>query len=175
MRPLRVEQVPPPADAKSYYADETRIARCALLDHPTPPHPWLDALMHDALLRLYLQADGKTASLAYRGEGKARGDTGGSLHPSRIPGSSAARDIDALWRGFSSARTHRARLRLILEAQETVLRVAHAPDRSRVRDTVEWRERIATDPRSCRVVARVFGVSASTVGNIKRAALRAAH
>jgi hypothetical protein len=165
---MRVVTVPPPHDAKSYYADETKIPRCTLLDEPSAPHPWLDMLMHHALLRLYLLADGATASLEYRPEHKARGDAGPKAHPSMIPTSSAAWDIDKLWSGFSRATTHRVRLRLILEAQELGRRVAHAPDRSFRRDTIEWRERIANDPRSDRQVATVFGISHQTVGRIRK-------
>ncbi|MGH8525109.1 MAG: hypothetical protein ACREXY_13125, partial [Gammaproteobacteria bacterium] len=92
-------------------ADCIKLPRQWTLDHPLPPHPFLDALMSDALTRLYLLADGGTASWELRPEHKARGDTGERPHPSKLPHSSGARDWSRLHWEFEHARTHRVRLR----------------------------------------------------------------
>lgn len=155
-------------------ADEVKIPRCHLLDTPTPPHPILDALMHSALLRIMLTADGATPATEPRMERTPRGDSGTALHPSRIPHSALAREVDALWIPYVHAGTHRKRLALIREAQGRSDALLYAPDRSKVRNTKEWREAISADPRPCRVVAQVYGVHYSTVSRIKKGVARIA-
>lgn len=149
-------------------SDEIKLPRQALLDRPTPPNLFLDILMSDALTRLYLVADGGTASWERRPEKTARGDSGAKAHPSSIPSSSGARDWEKLRREFDLARTHRARLRLILEAQYAAVALAYAPDRSMVRGTREWEMSVAADPRSNRALARVYSSSHMTIQRIKK-------
>lgn len=132
-----------------------------VLDHPSEPHPILSALMDEALLRILLTADGRAQTLTERVTGS---------HPGTMaPTSDLAATLDALSRDFMRCRTHRARLVIIKAAQRTADRLRHAPDRSKVRGTAEWRQAIAADPRKFRAIAAVYGVSISTVSSIKKA------
>lgn len=133
-----------------------------LLDAPSDPNPLLDALMHNALLGIYLRADGGTAKFDQAGKG--RGKPGGS---SRAPVSGLWADLEALERAYRQSRTHRHRLLVIREAQQLV--VAHSKtDPSQVRNTPEWRLRIARDPRPRRQIAKDYCVSSKTITAIRK-------
>ena len=137
--------------------------RDPVLDTPSEPNPLLTALMHHALLGIYLRSDGGTTR--YEVAGKGRGKPNGS---STAPTSGLAYEIGELERDFTRARTHRIRLRVIKEAQAIGRRLAQAPHPSRIKGTKEWRRRLANDPRPRRAVAADFGVSSKTITAAKK-------
>lgn len=142
---------------------EKRPKRDPVLDTPSERVPLLDRLMDEALRMAALTADGSVMRLQVR----IRGGGGGS---DSTPMSDLGRTLDRLTEDYTSCKTHRARLRVIKEAQDTVTRLRYAPDRSRVRGTREWKEAIAADARPCRKLAVVYGVSHMTIARIKKAA-----
>ncbi len=141
--------------------------------------------MDEALRRIILISDGAVASykappqvvrgIVDRADAKQRllADAReychtGKVSQSKEPQSDLATDIDDLGERFQACKTHRGRLMLIKEAQALSDRLRYAPDRSMVRGTKEWREAIAHDPRTCRVLATIYGVSFGTVRRIKK-------
>lgn len=136
--------------------------RRRLLDKPSKPHPILSLLMDEALRRIMLTSDGAIMALRER--------VTGSYADTRTPTSDLAAMIDSLGERFCKCKTHRARFLVIKEAQAIAARLRYAPDRSVVRNTSEWREKVAQDPRPCRIAAEVYGVSFGTVRRIKKAA-----
>lgn len=134
------------------------LERRPLLDRPSERHPILDALMDEALRRMLLTSDGATVKLSAR---IRDGGGGGSSRPS----SGLAGEIENLWEDYSRCRTHRQRLVVIRAAQEAVDRIMYArqADPRLVRGTLEWKQRIAADPRPRRIVAHYFGVSSKTI------------
>lgn len=136
------------------------VDRRPLLDRPSEPHPILSLLMDEALRRIMLTSDGAVMALRER--------TTGGYADTREPTSTLAGTIDELGSRFANCKTHRTRLAVIKEAQGTAIRLAYSPDRSMVRGTQEWREAIAADTRSCRVLAEVWGVSKSSIAVIKK-------
>lgn len=139
-----------------------RPKKVPVLDYPCEAHPILNLLMGEALTRILLTADG--ATMALQAVRVRSGKTAGH----RAPVSVLSGDVDALRDRYERAGTNRRRLGVIRDAQEAARKLAYAPDRSMVRNTREWREKIAADPRSFRVVAQVFGVSHMTVSRIKK-------
>lgn len=148
-------------DRREWYGTPDAPQRTRLLDNPSDPHPILSALMDEALLRILLTADGRSQALTERVTGSREASA---------PTSDLATVLDNLAGRFTGCKTHRARLLVIKEAQDTADRLRFAPDRSKVRGTPEWRQAIARDSRSMRVVAAVYGVNASTVCRIKKQA-----
>ena len=106
-----------------------------------------------------LVSDGAVAALKVRITG---------THDAQAPTSDLAAIIDSLEERYEGCKTHRKRLLIIKEAQDTADRLRHAPNRSMVNGTKEWREAIAQDSRSCRVLAGVYGVSHMTISRIKK-------
>lgn len=145
------------------------VARSHLLDRPSDPHPILTILMGNALHSILLTADGRTQSIRHD-------IVSGSRNTTNEPTSDLAAILDDLEHHFTRAQTHRRRLMLIKEAQELSARLRYAPDRSKVRNTPEWKQAIINDPRSCRVLESVYGVSYSTISRIKKQGVaRVAH
>lgn len=144
------------------HADTVKMPRCWLLDAPSDPNPLLDALMSEALTRLYLTADGATGKLVER--------ISGGSSTSTAPVSGNWSDVGEIERAYRSSRTHRRRLALIKEAQVMVYKVQYAQkaDASLVRGTRDWREKIAHDPRPQRVVTQDYKVSSKTVSAARK-------
>lgn len=144
------------------YVDDLSRARgrSRLLDARSDPHWLTDLLMHEALRRLMLTSDGHAMPL--------REQVTSSRTQTTVPSSTVAAELDRLWDLYTGAWTHRKRLAAVKEAQDTVLRLQFAPDRSKVRGTQEWKDALASDPRPLRIVASVFGVSHQTVANYRR-------
>lgn len=136
--------------------------RDPLLDRPSERVPLLDRLMDSALTVILLTADGSTTSLAVK--------VSGGSSSSRAPVSGLVAELDELGERYTSCSTHRARLRVIAEAQALGYRLRFAPDRSKVQGTVEWRAAIVADSRSCRELESVYGVGYRTIARIKKAA-----
>jgi hypothetical protein len=88
----------------------------------------------------------------------------------RQPTSYVADQIDHLDRLFRSCRTHRQRLMVIQGARTMAIRLKHAPWRAIRGDGVEWKQKVADDPRPGPVLAVVYGTSESTVKRIKQEA-----
>jgi hypothetical protein len=147
-------------DRREWSPGYERVERRPLLDKPSDPHPILNALMDITLNRIMLVSDGAIMALKER--------TTGSHATSVTPTSDLATVIDDLGSRFTQSKTHRRRLTIIKEAQTTADRLRFSPDRSKVRGTKEWREAVASDSRSCRVLATVYGVSKSTISNLKK-------
>lgn len=141
------------------YERPESLARKPLLDQPSEPHPILSLLMDEALMRIMLVSDGAVMALKVRVTGSRREST---------PSSDLAVVIDSLGERYGKCKTHRKRLVVIKEAQDTADRLRHAPNRAMVRGTNEWGEAISRDPRSCRVLASVYGVDFSTISRIKK-------
>jgi hypothetical protein len=74
---------------------------------------------------------------------------------------------DKLALRYESARNHWGRLTLIAAAQKLTLNFRFS-DRSKVRGTREWEEKIAADPRSLRVCEVVHGVPRTTLARIRK-------
>ena len=157
----------------AYHTTETsRRASCpeasahvewsSLLDNPSEAHPLLNWLMDEALGRILRVSDGGVSGLKPRISVRRA--------ESHEPSSDLAVIVDYLGGRFMACKTHRTRLLVIREAQAVAVRLRYAPDRSLVRGTKEWREAIARDPRSCRVVARTYGIGETSVRRIKREA-----
>lgn len=154
-------------DWTAYHTSETvrreflpadHIERRPLLDKPSDPHPILNMLMDEALMRIMLTADGAVMALKER--------VTGSSSP-QAPTSDLAAIIDDYGERFTTCKTHRRRLQIIKEAQSTAVRLRYSPDRSLIHGTTEWREAVAKDDRSVRVLANVYGVGKSTIARIK--------
>lgn len=131
------------------------------LDESSEPHPWLDALMHDALLGIYLRSDGGTASLRERVTSSATANA---------PRSGLWQDIDEIERDYKRSRTHRQRLHVIKRAQEVGVALARPADRAKRKGTPEWKAAICADPRSSRDCAKDYGVHYSTITRIRKEA-----
>ena len=155
-----------PESIRREFRPEDALDRRPLLDTETEPHPILSALMDEALLRITLTSDGRAMALTER----ISGSHAGTLAPT----SDLATELDQLSSRFMRCKTHRARLYAIKDAQAVADRLCYAPDRSVIRGTVEWRQAIAKDARSCRVLASIHGVNASTISRIKKQARAAA-
>jgi hypothetical protein len=140
-------------------AETVKIPRCNLLDAKSDPHPILDHLMAAAVTGLYLCADGGSMALKERVSGGHSG--------SRAP--SGGEDYHNLMADYFRCATHRHRLAVIREAQETLRGIRHSMsvDRSLVPKSPEWKAAIRNDPRPVRVLADVYGVGKSTVARIK--------
>lgn len=141
----------------------TATRRNVLLDSRTDSHPILDHLMSAAVTGLYLVADGGSMSLAERvsgGHSASRAPTGGE-------------DYHDLMADYYRCSTHRQRLVVIREAQETLRRIRHSMsvDRSLIPKTPEWKAAIRNDPRPVRVLADVYGIGKSTVARLKAEAV----
>jgi hypothetical protein len=72
-------------------------------------------------------------------------------------------------RRWRRARSHEARCEALTAAQEALINAHHAPRRSLVAGTLEWRVAIARDPRRAEVVAQVYGVSRGHVYYCRKA------
>lgn len=151
-------------EVHEWYGTPDAPRRYPLLDQPSEPHPILDMLMDEALLRILLTSDGKAQALTER----VKSSHAGTMAPT----SDLAGVLDMLSGRFLKCKTHRARLLVIKDAQMTADRLCYAPDRSKVRNTPEWREAIASDPRPVRVLATVYDVGKSTIARIKKDARR---
>lgn len=138
---------------------DSRSPRDPVLDIPSEPHPWLNALMDHAILRLMLLANGAVMPLTERVT---------STRSAKAPGTYNGADVDRLAYKFQRAKTHRARLLLIKAAQDKATAFTHSPDRELIRGTREWKERIAADDRPYTVLQRVYGVSSKTVAATKK-------
>lgn len=138
---------------------DSRPPRDPVLDIPSEPHPWLNALMDHAILRLMLLANGAVMPLTERVT---------STRSAKAPGTYNGADVDRLAYKFQRAKTHRARLLLIKAAQDKATAFTYSPDREHIKGTVEWKQRIAADSRSTRVCERVYGVSRETIRRIKK-------
>jgi hypothetical protein len=116
--------------------------------------------MRRALDRLYLHSH--VAAFCYE---RPRVD-----HASEgfAPSGDAAVTVAKLVRMFDKARTHRARLLLIKEAQTEARGIEHAPERRH--GSVEWKAAIVADARPYRVIAIDYGISPATISRIKKAA-----
>jgi hypothetical protein len=148
-------------------ADPNRRQRNPLLDNPSDPHPYINALMDLALLRLMVVANGAT---------QAWGPDAGMRRGVKTSGSVILTDPDAwtidqlAWDYYYGATTHRGRLRVLKQAQD-MAKEASASDPGLRRGTREWRQRIIEDPRSSRVCERIYGVSHMTIARIRKQAV----
>lgn len=140
---------------------DSRPPRDPVLDIPSEPHPWLNALMDHAILRLMLLANGAVMPLTERVT---------STRSAKAPGTYNGADVDRLAYKFQRAKTHRERLLIIKAAQDkaTVFTHSRSPDPSLVKGTREWRQRLAMDPRPRRVVALDYGASSKTITAAKK-------
>lgn len=136
------------------------VKRQPLLDKRSEPNPILSLLMDEALLQIVLTADGSAMALTERVSG-AYADT-------KVPNSGLAAEIDELGGRFAGCKTHRQRLEVIKHAQATAIRLKWAPDRSLIRGTEEWKQVVAQDARSTRVLAEIWGVSHMTIARLKK-------
>ena len=142
-------------------ADTVKIPRCQLLDRPSGSREILNILIADAVTRLYLVADGSTATITHDrvsggGDQRTKAPTGGEWYHDILT-------------SYYRCRTHRQRLAVILEAQEAHRRLTHsqARDPSLTPKSEEWKQRIAADPRPGKVLADVYGISLSSVRRIQ--------
>lgn len=115
--------------------------------------------MHDALRRLTLTSDVRAAPVREKITGSRAGTT--------VPSSTLMDELDAHWRVYERATTHRRRLEAVKAAQDEVLRLTHAPEHSK-RGTQAWRDAIRADTRPYRVIASAYGVGIATVSRLKR-------
>lgn len=129
------------------------------LDKPSAMRPVLRFSMEEVLLRISLTSDGAVAALKQRVKG--------TKDPS-APKSDLEALVADLDKRFYEAKTDVARLLILNEARRTLILLQFAPDRSKVRGTPEWRQAIISDPRSCRVLAGVWGVGKDTIARIKK-------
>jgi hypothetical protein len=159
------------------------VERRPLLDKPSEPRPIINALMDEALLRIMLVSDGAVSSYEPLEIVKERVDRtvpmqralaaaasynhAGKTQGTRAPTSALLKTVERLGTDFTQSRTHRARFEVIKEAQTTAIRLKHAPWRA-IRGDDEWKQKVADDPRSCRVLAVVYGVGVTTVKRIKK-------
>ncbi len=150
------------AQQHDWYGQPDAPRRTHLLDKPSSPHPILNQLMDEALTRILLVSDGAVMALKER----TTGSKVGTIEPT----SWLASVVHELDTRYEKCKTHRARLVVVKDAQDVADKLRYAPDRSKVRGTAEWREVIATDPRSTRVLAAVWGVSHMTIARIKKQA-----
>lgn len=118
------------------------------------------ARMQLALMRLSLISDAATTKLGDRVHG------GEANRAPKGPRSSMAEYHRRQWR---RARSHEARCEALREAEKALINARHAPRRSHVKGTLEWRLAIARDPRPAPVVAEVYGVSRQHVYRIRAA------
>jgi len=126
----------------------------------TLTHEGLNALWVRLRLEFLLCAQGGTANLDKH--------TAASKPESKAP-PPAGQDLRALENRWDRCKTTKAQ-REVLGAAIDQLRTYKFPNpdpRAR-RGTQEWRVVIATDPRSSRVVARMYGVSHETVCEYRR-------
>lgn len=143
------------------FRDE-RPPRDPFLDYPSEPHPLLDTLMNDALVRLHMVANGPIAAWdAVRVSGGTR--------ESDSPGTYNGADVDRLSIRYYRARTHRTRLLIIGAAQTKARQATHSPNAMPARGSEEWKARIARDDRPRRVVAAEYGVSPKTITAARKA------
>lgn len=162
--------------------DKDKRQRDPLLDQPSDRSWITDRLMDRALLSILLTADGATTNyhpteyVAVRADrstalGRALADSPG-VKPTRLSSSadlsgmsSVALTLDSLSVRYTSCQTHRARLKVVQEAQRTAvdLRIAPKADPKLVKGTREYREVVATDTRPTSTVARSFRLSTHTV------------
>lgn len=139
--------------------DRDKRKRDPLLDSPSERSPLLDSLMDRALLRIVMTADGATMTL------KADIIKGTSAEKGAAPRSSLAGELDRLGGDYNRAQTHRARLRVIKEAQDMASRLRYAP-RAEMRGTVEWKMAIASDDRKQADIAVAYGITQGRVSQI---------
>ena len=136
------------------------VDRSRLLDKPSDPHPILTLLMSEALHRILLTADGRSQALAERVSGS---------RSASAPKSDLAVILDEMECRFWHCRTHRQRLALIKEAQQTWIRLCFAPKSNIVaRGSKEWRQALAIDPRPYRVIQADYRVSAKTIAAARK-------
>jgi hypothetical protein len=144
-------------------ADPNRRQRDPLLDNPSDPHPYLNAVMDLALMRLTLTANGATQAW-----GPDAGMRKGSKGESRAPTDFDTWTVDQLaWDYYYGASTHRGRLRVLKQAQE-LAHSATTSDPGLRKGTREWQERIAADERPYKVLQRVYGIGPNTVAKLKK-------
>lgn len=138
-----------------------QLRRTPALKQPSEPRPWMDMLMRRELDRLILIADGGTTSFQAKISGS---------HEKHDPMSDRALAVvDKIAFKWDAAENHWRRLTLLSETQTFTRRLRFAPIHpGGLRGTAEWRERIARDPRACRVVADVYGVGRQTVSRYRK-------
>jgi hypothetical protein len=119
-------------------------------------------LMDKAMLELDMLATGSTQ--AWGPDVALRGKMVGE---SQMPTGDGNQEVDQLAWDYYFATTHRARLRVILEAQEMARRIKKL-DRGLIKGTLEWKRAIAEDERPYTVLQRVWSISPNTVSTIKR-------
>jgi hypothetical protein len=122
--------------------------------------------MERTLNQLTLTANGAVGTWgpdAGMRKGESRGE-------SRAPTASDTWTVEQLaWDYSFGATTHRARFRVILEAQTLVRKMKRA-DPSLIKGTEAWKARIAADSRPYRVLADEYGISLRDVVAYKKAA-----
>lgn len=132
------------------------------LSQPSEPDSALDLTLARCLDVLYALGDGGV--FGYNRERIKGGESDG------IPTSDVLREIQAIQRRYDRCSNNFDRLLVVGHAWVQVILAQYAPSRSKVKGTAEWREAIANDPRSTRVIAAVYGISHQTVARIKRQA-----
>jgi hypothetical protein len=145
-------------------ADPNRRQRNPVLDKPSEPRPFFNALMDLALLRLRLAANGATGAWG-PDAAMRKGTSAGSR---MLLADSDTYAVDQLaWDYYYGASTHRGRLRVLKQAQE-MARSATTSDPGLRKGTQEWRQRIAADPRPYSVLTHVYAVSKRDVVRFKK-------
>lgn len=135
------------------------------LDRPSEPHRVLQLWLNGTLTQLLLLLDGATS----RGRTNVqRNGKKGGLRAVHDPTSELAGIVESLDLRFRKSKTTRQRLLVMVDAQSTLNLVRYSPDRSLMRGTREWKEKVAHDARPQRVLASVYGVSQPTVCRIKK-------
>lgn len=114
--------------------------------------------MDDALTAILLTSDGATGKWSTLPRAKA------TRQGTQTPTSGLATDVHELDIKFTRCTTHRQRLELIKEAQDTWRNLTHSPS------ATEWQQAIANDTRPYAELVKEYGVSDSTIKRIKRAA-----
>lgn len=113
---------------------------------------------HHLHVRLVMLAEGATSS--YNGAGSHQKP--GSKEPPAVD-----REVLKLERRWEGCKTDKDRRKVINDGM-AILKSYRPKALDRRRDTKEWRDAIATDPRPSRVVAEMYEVSHWTVCDYRR-------
>lgn len=115
-------------------------------------------LWHHVHVRLVMLAEGTTSS--YNGAGAHQKP--GSKAPPAVDRDVV--DLELRWEGCASDKDRRG----VLRDGIALIRLHRPKALSRRRDTLEWKQAIANDPRSSRVVAEMYDVSHWTVCDYRK-------
>jgi hypothetical protein len=120
----------------------------------------LRSRMQLTLIRMVLISEGKTTKL---------GDVIHGGDPDRSPRGPRSSMAEYHRRQWRRARSHEARLEALQEAEKALIRARYASRaNSPLRDTLEWKRWVASDPRPAKVVAQVYEVSLSHVYYLRK-------